>query len=97
MCRYHCQHGIKSNGKINTHACRCSYPASPLYEQWGLSNAGQTTAFNISVTSVFSVLVSQGNSRNSPAVVGVDKNDITSSGFFAYAVNQTTPYQDIIP
>ena len=67
-----------------------------LIVQWGISNAGQTTAFNISVTSVFSVLVSQGNSRNSPAVVGVDKNDITSSGFFAYAVNQTTSYQDII-
>lgn len=54
--------------------------------QWGQTNADKSTPFNINFPrSVFVVLVAQRNVRYSPAVTGVDANDVSLSGFFGYA------------
>lgn len=54
--------------------------------QWGQTNADKSTPFNINFPrSVFVVLVAQRNVRYSPAITGVDANDVSLSGFFGYA------------
>ena len=66
--------------------------------QWGQTNADKITPFNINFPrSVFVVLVTQRNSRYSPATAGVANNDASLSGFFGYAcIDINTHYQDAL-
>lgn len=64
---------------------------SAVSRQWGQTNAERTTSFNIAFhRTVFVVLVSQRNTRYSPAVPGVDFADVSLSSFYSYAVTSAT-------
>lgn len=89
--------GVKYSIAQNGYVCLGSFFGG-LIIQWGQTNAEKITPFNINFPrSVFVVLVTQRNSRYSPATTGVAANDVSLSGFFGYAsIDANMHYQDAL-